>query len=451
MSNKRQVRRVAVGLALGASLAACGAARDVAETPPVALPSATPTTSATPAPTASPTFTPLRPIRRVATDADAPTAATVAGLQQFATDFYRVAAKQDENFVFSPLSVAYAFGMLQEGAKGETKRQIDQAFGFPHGVAEAFNALTKGLVTSTAPPVVTPKPSNGQNPPPAAPVLTIANAMFPLVGYPLEQAFLDTLGEQYGSTVHPMDFAHPDTALAAINHWADVHTAGRIREIFKYLDPTTRLVLANAVYLKASWPEVFTEAGTHDFRAPGGPVQLPMMERKNDFGYASATNWQAVTLPYFGGRLAMRVILPTGSRTPAQLMTPDVLAAAGRTKKADVDVVMPKWDFDTDLDLKQLLPKLGITDVFGPADLSGITTAEALFVNQALHKANIAVDEAGTTAAAVTVISAVPLSATVPANRPIEFTVDRPFVFEIVDTSTGAPLFVGSVADPTTK
>jgi serpin B len=449
MSNKRQMRVIAAGVALGATLAACGAGHEVVASPSTPVPSATPSASPTASATPSPSATPAGAIHRVAPGADAPVDATVAGLESFATAFYAAAAQKGENFVFSPLSVAYAFAMLQEGAKGETKTQIDKAFGFPEGVAEAFNALTKGLVTSTAPPVA--KPSTDAYPPPAKPVLTIANAVFAQSGYKFEQEFLNTLGQQYGSTMQSTDFGNPDAAVEAINHWADVHTAGRIKEIFQSLDPTTRLVLANAVYLKASWPVRFAGNGSGAFAAPGGAVQVPMMRRHEQFGYATGSNWRAVTLPYFGGRLAMRIVLPTGSATPADLMTPTVLDAAAKTKKSDVIVSMPKWDFGSDLNLKTLLPKLGITDAFDPnnADLSGITKAEVLFVAQALHKANITVDELGTTASAVTAVAAKTVSAVASPTPPIIFTVDRPFVFEIVDTKTGAPLFTGSVANPT--
>jgi serpin B len=149
----------------------------------------------------------------------------------------------------------------------------------------------------------------------------------------------------------------------------------------------------------------------------------------------------------------MRIILPTGSATPADLMTAKVLQAAGKTKTAAVNVTMPSWDFDTSLDLKTLLPKLGITDAFSPAnaDLSGIATMEKLFASQAVHKANITVDRLGTTASAVTAIGVSATAARIPINQPIEFTVDRPFLFEIVDTKTGAPVFTGSVANPSAK
>jgi serpin B len=412
---------------------------------------------ASPAPSAGSTPS----VARATPPASAPVADTVAGLQAFAAAFWKAAQQPGQNLVFSPLSIGYAFAMLDAGAKGRTAAQIDKAFGFPSGVAEAFNALTSGLATSTAPPTASAQPagtapespSTDSDPPPAPPVLTIANALWAQQGYPLLPDFTKTLAEQYGSVVQSTDFANQQAALAAIDHWADVHTAGRIKQVFQSLDPQTRLVLANAVYLKASWTRYFENAGSRDFRAANGTEQVPMMKRDDeDLAYASGPNWQAVTLPYFGDRLAMRVILPTGSATPADVLKPSVLEAAAKTRTAAVDVTMPSWDFSTDVDLKALLPKLGVTDAFTDnADLSGITTAEKLFIYQALHKANITVDRLGTVASAVTAMAAMPASARIPTVPPIEFTVDRPFAFEIVDTKTGAPLFLGSVADPTAK
>jgi serpin B len=440
----RTTRVVALGAALVATLTACGGSSGP--------------TYAQSSPSSAAEITPS--VNRASPEAKAPVGDTVDGLDAFAAAFWKAAAKPDQNLVFSPLSIGYAFAMLRVGAKGDTAAQIDKAFGFPAGVAEAFNALTAGLITSTAPPVVTPaprgtapeSPSVDSDPPPAPPVVTVANALFAQQGYALLPDFANTLGTQFGSAVQTTDFAQQQAALNAINHWADVHTAGRIKTILDQLDPATRLVLLNAVYLKASWTKAFTDAGKADFSAPDGKVSVPMMKREDeDFGYASGSTWQAVTLPYFGNRLAMRVILPKGSATPADLMTAHVLAVAARTRTAAVNVTMPSFDFGSDLNLKQLLPKLGISDAFDPAaaDLSAITTVEKLFASQAVHKANITVDRLGTTASAVTALGVSATAARIPTIPPIEFRVDRPFLFEIVDTKTGAPLFVGSVANPT--
>jgi serpin B len=267
-------------------------------------------------------------------------------------------------------------------------------------------------------------------------------------GYPLLDGFLRTLTEQYGSQVRALDFGDELAALNAVNGWANQYTAGRIPKILESLDPLTRAVIANAVYLKADWTRPFRKAGDRDFAVAGSQTPVPMMDRKDRLGYTKGAGWQSVDVPYFGDTLAMRVIVPTGDKTPADLLTPAVLDAAAKTAPTELELTMPLWDFGTKLDLRALMPELGVTDLFqeGTADLTGITEAERLFVMQAVHKANITVDELGTVASAVTALGVGVTSAQLPP--PVSVTVDRPFVFQIIEVKTGATLFVGHVADP---
>jgi serpin B len=387
---------------------------------------------------------------RVAPSAGASTDRAVAGLNVFAANLYRVAAAQDQNLVFSPLSVAVAFAMLRAGAKGETAAQLDRAFGYPVDVDQAYNALTYGLITQSAPPTAAPANSTTADPRPKPPVVTIANGLFTQAGYPITPGFLDTLTQQYGSEVNSVDFGNEAGALHAINGFANDHTAGRIPQILDHLDPMTRLAILNAVFLQASWPEKLEDRGGLAFTTPAGQVDVPSMGKDAQLGYATGPGWSAVAMPYFGDRLAMRILLPDAGRTPADVLTPDVLSAAARTAPTDVILTMPKWDFAARLDLRKLLPKLGVTDAFdaNACDLSGITTVEQLFVDQAVHQADITVDELGTVASAVTALTGVGTSGRAYSSPPVTFTVDRPFAFEIVDLKTGAPVFLGSVADP---
>lgn len=437
---RRIGRWIAGGLA-ATLLGGCGSAAETAS--PV---------TAGPAPTAEEPGALAVAAQRLPAAGGAPVSATVAGLDAFAARFAEAAQAPGQNLVFSPLSIAEAFAMLDVGAAGNTAKQIETTLGLPTGFATAFNALTSQLVTGDiAPPTSTPTPTptpTGDTEP-QRPVLTVTNGLFAKSGYAYQPAFLRTLVEQFGSHVQTLDFSNPQGAAAAINQWAAQHTAGRITKVFDQLDPATRLVLANAVYLKASWTKAFDDAGSQNFQVAGNPVQLPMISKSSNFGYATGSGWQAVTLPYFGGSLAMRVILPTGTNNPGDLLKPAVLAAAGVTKPTAVNVTMPQWQFDSAPDLKALMEKLGVTDCFDPAraNLSGVST-EGLYVDQAIHRATISVDRYGTEAAAVTALSVVPLSGVVSPTPPVNFTVDRPFLFEIVDTKTSAPLFLGTVADP---
>jgi serpin B len=256
------------------------------------------------------------------------------------------------------------------------------------------------------------------------------------------------MAAEYGAGVRPVDFTGAD-ALKLINAWADRQTAGRIKEVFEELDPNTQLVLANAVYFKADWQTFFLEVLDESFtRADGTVVQTPMMRSHRRLRYAETGGVTAIELPYAEGPYAMWVMLPPAAGKPEDTLTPAVLGKV-RTRFAEtgVEVAIPKWDFETSLDLTEILPGLGLRAAFGEgADFSGI--APGLFVQQAVHKANISVDEWGTEAAAVTGI-AMAMSGPPPANA--RFIADRPYAFAIVGGKDQVPLFIGRVSDPTAQ
>ncbi len=378
------------------------------------------------------------------------TAAAVDGMTQFAIDFHRVAAQPGKNTVFSPLSIAYAFAMLRAGARGATADQLDATFGLPSDVHAALAELRAKFVTGETPPVKK-DPPKGERPPPESDILTIANGLFTLPGYELLPDFRRTVTTEYRGEASEVNFRDTTAAARIVNAWIDKHTAGRIPDMVTpdQIPSDAVIALANAVYFRGSWEQRLGEMGDLDFAVGGKPVNIPAMGSNYTYGYASGDGWHAVELPYFDSTLVMRLIVPTGAKTPANLLIPEVLAAAAETNPQLVDLKMPRWDFETRADLVELLPKLGLTLPFSDqADLSGIS-GDALYIATALHAANITVDELGTEAAAATIMFGVPLSGGGPV--PVRFDVDRPFVFEIVDTKTNAPVFLGTVEDPRQK
>jgi serpin B len=143
----------------------------------------------------------------------------------------------------------------------------------------------------------------------------------------------------------------------------------------------------------------------------------------------------------------MLVILPDEGQfeTIEEMLQSDFLSELRDLAfERDVHLVMPKLDFETDLDLVQLLSSMGMTDAFGPADFSGISEGGGLYISDALHKANITVDEEGTEAAAATVIA---MRESMVERA--ELRLDRPFLFSLQDRETGTILFMGRVVDPT--
>jgi serine protease inhibitor len=375
-------------------------------------------------------------VSRSQPSSSAPVSAAVTGLDAFGQDLLRSTAG-DKNAVISPLSMAYAFGMLDAGARGETAAQIERVMHFPggQGTHEALNALLQRVD------------------PPTAKELSIANALFVQRGMELREQFLRVLAEQYGTGARPVDFAG-NHAIGPINEWVRAQTKNRIKKVFDSLDENTKVVLANAIHMKAAWALPFDPAATTDdvFHRPSGDVRTPMMHIEKRFRYAAGTGWQAVELPYADSQLAMWVLVPTGRTAPVDLLAPEVLKSVRRgLAPTAVDVALPRWDFGTDIQLKPVLKRLGMTLAFadGRADLSGIALEKGqLFVGQAIHRANITVDEAGTEAAAVTGISVELSSALVPQAT---IRADHPFAFVIVHKPTGTPVFTGQVTDPTAQ
>src|SRR5262249_10193728 len=184
-------------------------------------------------------------------------------------------------------------------------------------------------------------------------------------------------------------------------------------------------------------------------RAGGSAAQVPMMHLGRTLRYAESPGWQAVELPYRGGKLAMWVLVPTGNGAPGELLAPQVLAGVSAgLRKTEVDVAMPRWDFATSIDLAAALDASGMPGRFplNSADFSGMIDGGSF--GQAVHRATITVAEWGTEAAAVTGI-AVATSARMPA--PVRIVADHPFAFAIVDVANDLPLFIGQVADPNAR
>jgi serpin B len=284
--------------------------------------------------------------------------------------------------------------------------------------------------------------------------LRIANAPFAQRDLTLEKPFVDALGARFGAGLRLVDYkADPDAVRILINEWVAEQTEQRIPALLSpgIIDTLTRLVLVNAIYLKAPWREPFAEAATGPAPftlADGSAVEVPTMAGKRVRPYADGDGWRAVELAYVGGSLAMTVIVPDDlaafeARLNAALIEEIVAGLA----PVSVDLTLPTFDLETKVDLPDVLAAMGMPDAFDPdlADFRGITTEERLFIAAVVHQANIDVDEKGTEAAAAT---AVVMAGTSGPPREVSLRVDRPFLFALRDTDTGAILFLGRVADP---
>ncbi|OFW64012.1 MAG: hypothetical protein A2135_03870 [Actinobacteria bacterium RBG_16_67_15] len=271
------------------------------------------------------------------------------------------------------------------------------------------------------------------------------------------QEYLDLLARNYGAGIRLVDFREAaEEARVAINAWVADETNDRITDLIPQgaIDELTRLVLVNAVYLDATWARPFDPEVTFDapfFRLDGTEVSVATMHAyQMTSQYAAGDGWQAIDLPYTGDELSMVIVVPDSGRF-AEVEALIAVGLLGEVRTAldtaIVDLSLPKFEMRNQLSLVEALRSLGIAQAFDPgvADFTGISTEDQLYVSDVIHEAFIAVDEAGTEAAAAT---AVIIGTTSLPTDIVSLEIDRPFLFFLQDRTTGAVLFLGRVVDP---
>lgn len=359
-------------------------------------------------------------------------------LTPFATRLLDALVAADADAVVSPFSIAAVLAMVGNGAKGTSLTQLETALGAPLATLnEEFNATLLALAK-----------------PDADVAVVAANALWAQRGYPWQQAYLDALAGWYGAGVREIDFAgSPASGVAAINAWAKERTRGLIPEIVNepMINRDTRLCLGNAVYFKGRWQKPFlAELTTRGpFTLPSGErIDADLMHGRPWGVWTQTPAFASVAIPFESPDYAMVCLLPARGLAPlGTLLGGRTLGSLATGTPEPVSLTMPKWTFRLNRQLKGPLGTLGIVELFDPgrADLSGMTTAERLFLSFVVHEAVIKVDEAGAEAAAVTVAGAEVASAPL---QPRELVLDRPFYWTIVHVPSQTPLFLGRVVKP---
>jgi serpin B len=352
------------------------------------------------------------------------------------------------NSVVSPDSVAAALAMAGTGAAGRTAAQIAHVL---HLASPAAFAAVGRLQSTLAAEQAASGRGDAQ-----APTLDIADGLFLQSGFLVRAPFLATLQTSFSAAPQSADFEHDSAgALRAINAWVSSHTHGVIPKILSELARETRLVLANAMYLKAAWASAFHAGATHPgpFHAPRGATSVPFMHETETLPYAEGPGYAAVALPYRASTLSLLVVLPRKQGVAAleRRLDPALLARiAGRLRSRPVALSLPRFHLALLSSLNGPLKALGMTDALRPgvADFSRIAPAPPLSVGQVEHAADFRLDEQGTIAAASTVVTIEVTAVRVFPRPPIAFDADRPFLFFLRDDRSGAVLFAGRLVNP---
>ena len=363
--------------------------------------------------------------------------AQVENSNEFAWKFFKEVSKGEQQDVFvSPLSVTYALGMLANGAVGDTQKEILEGLEFRSGKVDDINSLCHQLMMEA------PKLDKSTQ-------LSMANAVVVNKKIQLQPTFQNVVKRQYDALVASKDFGSPAT-LSFINQWASDHTQGMVPKILERINPDGVSYLLNALYFKGIWYRQFDKKHTKKeafTKADGSKSQVQMMHQKERFFAAENDNYQTVVLPYGNGSYEMVVLLPReGKDLSSLLQTMDAKKWKDNLKStysSKVDLKLPRFTSAYTRELNDVLKLLGMNAMFDPskANLTKMSAVSS-FVSMVLQKAKIEVDEEGSKAAAVTVVGTAP-TATAP-SKPILFHANRPFMYAIVEHSTGTIFFMGT-------
>ncbi|KFO74899.1 Alpha-1-antichymotrypsin, partial [Cuculus canorus] len=362
----------------------------------------------------------------------------------FVFRFYKqaISKEADKNVFFSPMSISTAFAMLAVGAKTTTLSQIVEGLGFNslpetrvHDIHESFHKVL-AVLNCTAVNIT----------------LNIGNALFTGTGYELQETFLQNTKQFYDAEFMSSNFHNPEEAKNQINTYVEEKTKGKIPELIAHLDPSTVLVLVNYIYFKAAWQKSFDPLRTYEddfFVNTNAPVRVNMMQCDSSYYsyYDEDLSCEVVEVPYQGTARALFILPDDGKMKQVEdaLSKETICKWDNRLDTRRLNLRLPKISISGSYNVKNLLQEMGITEVFSSnADLSGVTSSGNLQVSQAIHKALLEVDEAGTEAAGATALI---LTRVLHPSVTIKF--NRPFIILISDKATGTILFMGKIVDPT--
>ena len=358
---------------------------------------------------------------------------------RFALDLFRKARatqEKQESMLLSPLSITVDLGMLNNGADGITREEIDAVLGSKDvGGAEVINQFCRKLLNESG--TLDEKTR-----------VAMANNIYvnTSAGYELLPAFVQTAKEYYDATPEARDFYDGKTR-DVINKWGSDHTEGMIEEAIKEeeFNPDAISYLLNALYFKGEWTHKFDAKNTHRHLFDEGRKEVQMMYQTSDFSYYENKVYQSVVLPYGNMAYQMTVYLPHYGKT-----IDDVLTELGTSKDATlgsdasyktfhVDLFLPRFETETDMHLEDIMRALGMPNAFeGGYGFNQFCNSNA-FIGMMKQVAKVKLDEEGTEASAVTVIE-MDKNAVEPYT---EFIADHPFLYVISERSTGAVFFIG--------
>lgn len=347
---------------------------------------------------------------------------------------------EEKNTLISPYSVMQALAMTANGADNKTKDEMEKVLG---GIP--IDKLNEYLYTFR-----TSKPDTESC------KLNTANSIWFKENQKrikISDTFLQKNTDYYNSSVFNAPF--DSSTVDDINRWVNQNTNNMIPKLLNNIDENAVMYIINAITFEGKWEIPYSresQVHTHDFTAYDNTVTQAEMMFSDEYFYLEDENATGFIKLYQEGRYAFAALLPNEGISIIDYINNLTAESLNETlsnhKNNNVKAAIPKFSYDYNIDLKETLKKMGMTDAFDTnvADFSKITEMEDnnnIYINSVLHKTHIDVFEAGTKAAALTSVECDVVGAS-PDNSIKKVILDRPFVYCIIDTETSIPIFIGA-------
>ena len=362
----------------------------------------------------------------------------------FTWNMFKESSNNEGNLMISPPSAYLALAMTLNGADKDTKTEMLKALSADNITLDDLNIGLHDWTNSLM--------SNNR-----IAKLSITNSIWLREGFNANKDFLQTNADYYSAYIRSLDFGN-ESAPKTINKWVKDATNDTIDKIVDEISDDVMLYLINAIYFKGDWKVQFNANKTYkaEFNTPRGKLKADFMTRRGEIDYLQSNNISGVVLPYLDEQFAFVGLLPEEGKTPKDLINDlsalDLLSLLKNKESKNIELSLPKFESSYEDSLKNELSSLGMNIAFEPnnADFSLMREdlLKDLYISEVRQKTYIKVDEKGTEAAAVTSVTAETTSMPVELPRVV---FDRPFVYGIVDVTTGIPLFIGIMENPTIK
>uniref|UniRef100_A0A3B4ATM6 Serpin B6 n=1 Tax=Periophthalmus magnuspinnatus TaxID=409849 RepID=A0A3B4ATM6_9GOBI len=335
----------------------------------------------------------------------------------FTLDLFKTLGNQNKtsNVSFSPFSVSAALSMLLLGAKGSTANQMREV-GLKGALCNFSCGVTYYLFSNNPAWI-------------ASNISVLSDKCIYVVSISCPSTkFVEETRQLYDADVETMDFVKKaEEARIQMNCWVEKQTQGKIKDLLAKdaVNSTTKLVLVNAIYLKADWKNQFNKELTRNAEFSCNDQIMFFL--------------QVIELPYKYRNLSMLIFLPNGIEDSTTGLEKSFVEWTRRDKMYlyQVDLSLPQFRIEQNYELSGVLKNMGMEDAFDylKCDFSD------LMVSQVVHRAFVDVNDRGTEAAAYT-RSLVVQSCILPPPR-VTFNADHPFIFFIRHNATSTILFAG--------